>query len=577
MSVCYLEVDDEITSAIARIRAVRDGEAIIVVPPGSRIATSRINFKLLAREGAERRLNVAAVSDDPAVRALAISAGLPTYDSIAAAEKAMANFREQDRRLAGRLGETRPARDPAATTAPAETPPAETPPAATPPTETRVLKTPLPEQLSLADAAPAPAARDEARSATAVLGAPLVAQDESARADSRSATRQRNRRRRVSFTPLLVVALIVLLMAGVAAGAYAFLPTATITLRPATITLAPGPFTVIADPNVAVVDAVAGVVPAQTVELPLQVSGTFPATGIQAREMRATGTVRLRSENTLNDVPVPADTLISTGGGVEFLTHETVTVPRASFATGPTTADVRVRAVKVGPRGNVAAGSITQLPPALASQLITVRNPQATTGGRRIEESVIAQDDYDDAIAALTGQLDAALSAALADPASVPRGLAVFPSTAAVESVRPDQAAGSLVGTVASQLILALDAVGRVTAVNETLVDDVAGSRLRESVPAGHQLVGGPVASGRTAGVVSGNQVTYEVSPSALSYRPPEHSELITQVRGKTLSEAEAILGRYGMVEIVLWPEFIDRLPDQGARISLTIAPPTGS
>ncbi len=55
MTVCYLEVDDEITGAIARIRAVRDGEAVIVVPPGSKIATSRINFKLLAREGNERR------------------------------------------------------------------------------------------------------------------------------------------------------------------------------------------------------------------------------------------------------------------------------------------------------------------------------------------------------------------------------------------------------------------------------------------------------------------------------------------------------------------------------------------
>src|SRR6187551_3035841 len=104
MTTCYLEVDDEITGAIARLRAVRDGEAVIVVPPGSRIATSRINFKLLAREGNERRLNVVAVSDDPAVRALAIAAGLPAYDTVPAAEKALASFREQDRKLAERLG-----------------------------------------------------------------------------------------------------------------------------------------------------------------------------------------------------------------------------------------------------------------------------------------------------------------------------------------------------------------------------------------------------------------------------------------------------------------------------------------
>src|SRR5262245_51126807 len=104
MTTCYLEADDEITGAIARLRNVRDGEAVIVVPHGSRIATSRINFKLLAREANERRLNVVAVSDEPAVRAMSTSAGLPAYDSMPAAEKALANFREQDRKLAERLG-----------------------------------------------------------------------------------------------------------------------------------------------------------------------------------------------------------------------------------------------------------------------------------------------------------------------------------------------------------------------------------------------------------------------------------------------------------------------------------------
>src|SRR3954469_4393311 len=105
MTVVYLEPDDEITTAIARLRALTDGEAVVIVPPGSRIATSRINFKLLAREANERKLNVAAVSDDPAVRAVAISAGLPTYDNIGAAQQALANFKEQDRQLAERIGD----------------------------------------------------------------------------------------------------------------------------------------------------------------------------------------------------------------------------------------------------------------------------------------------------------------------------------------------------------------------------------------------------------------------------------------------------------------------------------------
>jgi hypothetical protein len=99
MTVCYLEIDDEITGAIARLRAVRDGQAVLVVPPGSRIATSRINFKLLVREATQRNLSLVAVSDEPSVRALAISAGLPAYDSIPAVEAALKTFDEHDKQL----------------------------------------------------------------------------------------------------------------------------------------------------------------------------------------------------------------------------------------------------------------------------------------------------------------------------------------------------------------------------------------------------------------------------------------------------------------------------------------------
>ena len=48
--IIYLDVDDEITSAAARIRAVAGRRVALVLPYGSRVATSRINFRLLARD-----------------------------------------------------------------------------------------------------------------------------------------------------------------------------------------------------------------------------------------------------------------------------------------------------------------------------------------------------------------------------------------------------------------------------------------------------------------------------------------------------------------------------------------------
>ena len=81
--VIYLDIDDEITSAAARVRSAPGRRVAVVLPHGSRVATSRINFRLLARDAMthEKRLSVIAV--DPATRALAASAGLPVFATVA--------------------------------------------------------------------------------------------------------------------------------------------------------------------------------------------------------------------------------------------------------------------------------------------------------------------------------------------------------------------------------------------------------------------------------------------------------------------------------------------------------------
>src|SRR6188472_3476703 len=91
MSVWYLELDDEITDAVARLRAAKDDRVVFVVPAGSRIGTGRINFRLLAREAVSRDLRIALVSADAQVRSLAASAGLPVYASVGESERGAAN------------------------------------------------------------------------------------------------------------------------------------------------------------------------------------------------------------------------------------------------------------------------------------------------------------------------------------------------------------------------------------------------------------------------------------------------------------------------------------------------------
>src|SRR4029078_9896948 len=86
----YLDVDDEITSAAARIRGSEATKVALVIPYGSRISTSRMNFRLLSREAVINNRRLSIVAADPATRPLAASAGLPVFATVAEYESALA-------------------------------------------------------------------------------------------------------------------------------------------------------------------------------------------------------------------------------------------------------------------------------------------------------------------------------------------------------------------------------------------------------------------------------------------------------------------------------------------------------
>jgi len=49
----------------------------------------------------------------------------------------------------------------------------------------------------------------------------------------------------------------------------------------------------------------------------------------------------------------------------------------------------------------------------------------------------------------------------------------------------------------------------------------------------------------------------------------------MTAIRGKSLADARAALAALGSADISIWPDFVDHLPDQTARISIIIVPPS--
>jgi len=542
-TIVYLDVDDEITSAAARLRSATHADVALVLPYGSRLSTSRMNFRLLAREAAQHGRRIAVVAPDAGTRALAASAGLAAFASVAEYEHAGENEETGGRGGGGSStdadGQATVAARPVASDAQAATLVMPPPPAAA------------------AAAHPAAAA---ARPAADVRIAP---------------SRRRGIRLRGGVIALAGLLALVVLVGGVAA--YLYLPTATITIQPRVETIRLPPFTVTADPNVTEVDPDSAVIPATRIEIPVSAAVEQAATGQRVEETRATGSIRFESINTVGPVAVPEGTRVSTLGGIVFVTAEAVTVPAAQVA-GSTiergVATARIRARLGGPEGNVEAGDITQVPDFLRTQQVAAINPAATSGGTREVFQQVQQADVDAAVEALRAQLAREFEAALGDPPGVPDGATTFPDAAVLGEpvITPDPA--TLVGQEVASFTLEATASGTVLAVDEAPLTGIVESRIASQVSPDRELVPGSIEPQVGEGVVAEGVVRFTLSATAAEVALLDPAEIEARVLGRPLAEVERDLAGLGAVQVEAWPDFVTTVPTLDERVEVIIADP---
>ncbi len=586
MAIFYLDIDDEITSAAARIRGTEDLVVVLVLPAGSRIATSRINFRLLAREAQQRSRRLSIVAPDASARALAATAGLPVFASTMEYESSLAE-------PAG-VGEEAAAPATVPVAGVAVQPPVPALDAGPAVAQARRL---TPDEL---------AARDVALAGGVAVGASGSAADSvsSVRDVIRDAGRggmpephataarlgpstglgpereqaatPRRRRRRTA----LLVGLLVLVFLGVAGGAaaYLLLPSASIvlTIRPAP--LAPVDFAVTADPAATAPDAAAAVVPATRLEIPLAASGTFKSTGKRVDEAAAVGSARWRNCDPTRAYTIPRGTLVRTTAGVAFATDEAVFLPVATIVGGGTKPTltcqdraVSVTAAKTGPAGNVAAGTITVIPGQYNSVVIKVTNPAATAGGIRNEFPKVIQKDVTAALAALGTQLDAQLVAGAATPAGLPAGSTAFPETATRGTATPTLDPTTLVDQEVAQFDLGVTATGTIVTVDQAPILALGEARLAAAVPADRDMIAGSAVVTVGPGTVDGQRVRFGVTARAESAPRVDESALRTQLKGRSPAQARAILAAYGDATVTLWPSWATTIPTFDARLDLRV------
>jgi hypothetical protein len=569
-TIIYLDVEDEITSAATRIRSATETRVALVLPFGSRLATSRINFRLLAREAMVNGKRLDLVAPDASARALAASAGLPVFASVAEYETA----------LEGRDGL------PAGPDVPAvpETP------------GTAMTKTAGAAGTGAAAAGAAVAGTVAATGSASPRRSPrdreptgiddtAPFEDASARprAEPRAEPRvvHAPRRRRIGAGVIVGFGILVLAVAVAGVAAWLLLPTARISISPRIESIRPISLTVRADPDATAVDTDLGVIPAQTLTVPVTASAEFPATGRRVEETAATGGVRWTNCDPSASYTIPRGTTVRTRSGIAFKTEEEVFLPVAELSGTPPnlevkcqTSEVAVTAVEPGTAGNVEAGAIRVIPARYNRNLLSVTNPAATSGGSREEFRRVAQKDIDAALKQLGLDILAQFATALEEGAGAPPGTTVFPETASLGEPAPTLDPATLLNQEVESFTLGVTATGTVLAVDPSPVEAIAETRLQGSVSGGYTLVDGSIEVTVGEGSVVGGVVTFPADVSAKQVRPLDGEALRRQVLGLGRDEALAVLAPYGAVDLVLWPEWVSAVPSLEQRVTLTVEDP---
>jgi hypothetical protein len=527
MAIYYLDIDDEITSAAARIRDSSDTRIALVLSGGSRVATSRINFRLLAREARQRNKRLAIITADASVQSVARSADLPVYATV--------NEYERSEAAAARGAH------------------------GVPPFETGAAL----DELALTVAPGGVAGKPASRGAPRYAGRP-------------PAVTSSPGRRRISW-PLFAGAAL-LTLAVLAAGAFFFYPSATVVVTLRSETLGPMTVSVNIDPTIAAANDQALKVPGLNQAFPVEASDTFNATGQNVVDTAATGTVTFSSTNTLYPVPILAGTQVSTGSGIAFVTTKTVTVPKATVS-GSTitrgTADAPIQAVNKGVSGNVPAGRIVKLPVDLVVALIAVTNANPTSGGTHTVTPMVVQADIDGAKTTLLAALAARLQDALTAPTAVPSGSDLFAESAhlGVATCNPDPQL--LLNQIEATFQLDCQATGTATTADMASVVALAERRARAAVRTGYALVESSVTTNVGATITQGSALVVPVTVQAVQVPDVDANQLKAAVLGKSLDEARSYLSQYGQVEISVSPDWSSTMPSFDFRIDLQVIMPT--
>ncbi len=365
--VIYIDVEDDITAIIGKVKASKDSTIALVPPKSIGVLQSAVNLRLLARTAKQNDKNLALITNNSSLVALATSANIPSAKNLQATpELGEAPERNDDSEDDIIDGSTLPIGDHA--------------------------------KQSTDDAD-----RRNAVMASALASAPKAGESPKKPRVKKSGPRVPN------FDTFrkkaLIIGIALVLLIGFLIWAIFFAARATVVISANTNSSSVNaPVTIAAD---ATTSAEANTIRATLQQQSEDKSQTFTATGQKDAGTKAGGQVSFSNDG-LDATTVPAGTQLTTSGGLTFVTTSAVNVPGVSFPCRRSSCPVAgsasgsVQAAENGSKYNAATGSLSGAPSGLATSL---NGP--TSGGVTKTITIVTAEDVQKAKQALVdGNID---------------------------------------------------------------------------------------------------------------------------------------------------------------------------
>jgi hypothetical protein len=554
----YLEVDEDITSAIDKLRKAPGASVQIVVPKRSGILQSIINLKLLKKAAADAGKELVLVTNDKVAGDLAGRIGIPVAAAIGSRPVINMPARPQPKNYADEVIE---ADDPV--------------PAGdlmdlddgAVKTEATATKRPAFSRRDIDKPRPAAVA-----TAAAIVAAEVVEPSEALAAEKPMAS---GASKVPSFTKLqrrlAWVGLAGVVIVGYLVGMY-YLSSANVKLfAVGTKVSVDGAFS--ADTAATAADTEKGVLPAQSVTFSKDSSAAVIPTGQKDNGTKATGTMTV-SNKTNDDRLFVAGTRFAAPDGKVFRSNSDVTVPHAylsNFLPKAGTANVAVTSDQNGDSYNEAPASYTIV--ALGNQDQFGATGSQMSGGTSKIATVVTQADVDKAINdALAKDADTA-NTALATKLS--KGAKPLPDTLAHanENVVPSPA----VGQEATAATVAFKVTYTELAVDSKIFSDFIRSLEQKQIGPKNQIYDDGIGAVQltSTGKDASSRPGFHFSVVAYGGVKLDTAAIATQLKGKKYGEATTFAGgQPGVdhVEINVWPAWSSSLPQRPSRIHVTVS-----